>query len=407
MKRVLVTLNQVNRIIQENFKRRLFEEDVKIKEKSDFESVGLGGVNNPEDVKHIIDLFSHEKVGMAKEIQDVIKKCSSEEKTLSSTETTPVSTDTKSPSSSDKSVSDLVDAIVSSDSKSTTSTTSSDTANKSYSETSDIDYTAIGNCADFHNLIGSYQKDKVFSTGFSDSRIDTGQATINTLYGEILGFANIAQVNVADIKELNSNEKIVLKVLKEKGFTDEGSAAVMGVVGGESGFQTFKELSYSTTSNDRIRNIFSSKLGNKSDAELNKLKQSDEAFFNAVYGGMYGNLPNEGYKYVGRGFNGITFKGNYEAAQKCTGIGFVGNPELMEKPENAAAALACYFDTSSVKNATDLEKAFQEAYRRNAGGAYSFAVYANSQNTVNKVGIPLKWAKAQKYYKKIKETPTT
>jgi hypothetical protein len=93
MKKVLVTLNQVNRIVQENFKRRLFEEASKIEQKSDFQSVGKGGVNKPEDVKHVLDLFSHEKVGMAKEVQDVITKCSSKTKSTSSTETTPAPTD--------------------------------------------------------------------------------------------------------------------------------------------------------------------------------------------------------------------------------------------------------------------------------------------------------------------------
>lgn len=171
MKKVLVTLNQVNRIVQENFKRRLFEEAVKISEKSDFQSVGQGGVNKPEDVKHILDLFSHEKVGMAKEVQDVIAKCSPKGKTSSSTETTPASTDTKSPS-------ELLNAITSSSTKSTTSAPS---------ETSDIDYAAIGKCTDFYNFIGDYQKTKVFSSGFSDSRIDPNMDTISKLYSIILG----------------------------------------------------------------------------------------------------------------------------------------------------------------------------------------------------------------------------
>jgi predicted chitinase len=205
---------------------------------------------------------------------------------------------------------------------------------------------------------------------------------------------------INDITSLNDNENIVLKQLKKDGFTDEATAAVMGVVGGESGFKTFKEASYKTTANSRIRAIFGSKLGNMSDSELDKLKQSDEAFFNKVYGGMYGNAPNEGYKYVGRGFNGITFQGNYKAAQECTGIGFLDNPELMEKPENAAKALSCYF--KKVKDINDFEKAFQETYRQNAGPGNTWEFYANNSNPVNVVGIPLKKGKAKEYYKKIK-----
>jgi predicted chitinase len=203
------------------------------------------------------------------------------------------------------------------------------------------------------------------------------------------------------ITELNDNENIVFKQLKEDGFTDEATAAVMGVVGGESGFKTFKEASYRTTGNDRIRAIFPSKLGKYSDEQLNSIKQSDEAFFNAVYGGMYGNAPNEGWKYVGRGFNGITFKGNYEAAKKCTGIDFVGQPELMEDPKYAAKALSCYF--KAVKDISDFEQAFRETFRQNAGPGNSWEYYANSTNPVAVQGIPLKRGKAQQYYKKIKE----
>jgi predicted chitinase len=201
------------------------------------------------------------------------------------------------------------------------------------------------------------------------------------------------------IKEFNANEQIVFNQLKEDGFTDEASAAVMGVVGGESGFKTFKEASYRNTANSRIRAIFPSKLGKYSDEQLNSIKQSDEAFFNAVYGGMYGNAPNEGWKYVGRGFNGITFKGNYEAAKKCTGIDFVSNPELMEDPKYAAKALSCYFKV--IKDINNFEQAFREAFRQNAGPGNSWEYYANSTNPVAVTGIPLKRGKAQQYYNKI------
>lgn len=198
---------------------------------------------------------------------------------------------------------------------------------------------------------------------------------------------------------LNTNEQIVYDQLTKDGFTKEAAAAVMGVVGGESGFQSLKELSYRTTDNNRIRAIFGTRLNSYSDAALTVLKQSDENFFNAVYGGIGGNASNEGYKYVGRGFNGITFKGNYQAAQNCTGINFVTNPELMEKPTYAAKALSCYF--KGIKNISDLEKAFQEAYRQNAGPAYSFNYYAASSNPVHAVGIPLKRKKAQEYFGKL------
>lgn len=194
----------------------------------------------------------------------------------------------------------------------------------------------------------------------------------------------------------NANEQIVYNTLIGEGFSKESAAAIMGVVGGESAFLTLKETSYRNTDNERIRNIFPSRLGNASDSYLNQLKQSDYDFFNAVYGGLYGNAANEGYKYVGRGFNGITFKSNYQNAKNKTGIDFVNSPELMENPTYAAKALASYFD--NMKNYDDLELAFQKAYVNNAGPAYPFSYYQASWNPVHQTGIPLKRSKAQYYY---------
>jgi len=253
------------------------------------------------------------------------------------------------------------------------------------------------------NTIKSFQAKKGLpETGKVD------HATYNVLFG---GKAPATKKSKSNVKsgELNTNEKIALDQLILDGYTWEATAAVMGVIGGESGFQMFKEAGYKNTSNSRIRAIFGSRVAKLSDSELDELKQSDEAFFNKVYGGtrdkngkvkeFHGNAPDEGYKYVGRGFNGITFKGNYKAAEDCTKIKFVDNPELMEEPENAAKALSCYF--KKIKNISDFEKAFQEAFRFNAGPGKSFEYYASSNNPVAVHGIPLKRKKAQEYYQKI------
>jgi predicted chitinase len=194
--------------------------------------------------------------------------------------------------------------------------------------------------------------------------------------------------------KLNPIEQMVKETLLSKGFTKTATAAVMGVVGGESAFKMFKETSYRNTDNRRIKSIFS-KTKKLSDEALNKLKSDDKAFFDFVYGGMYGNAPDEGYKYVGRGFNGITFKANYQVAATATGIDFVGQPELMEVPENAALALANYF--KSVKDMTELEPTFKEAYRINAGIGHTFEFYAKSTNAAHVDGIPRKRAKASYY----------
>jgi predicted chitinase len=243
------------------------------------------------------------------------------------------------------------------------------------------------------NVIKAFQAKKGLpETGKVD------HVTYNVLFG---GEAPTTKKSKSNVKsgELDTNEKIALDQLILDGYTREAAAAVMGVVGGESGFQMFKEASYKNTDNSRIRAIFSRKLGKMSNSDLDTLKKSDEAFFNAVYGGEAGNAPDEGYKYIGRGFNGITFKGNYKDAEKCTAIKFVDNPKLMEEPENAAKALSCYF--KKIKNITDFEDAYKQAFLQNAGPAYEWEDLLKSKNPVVRDGIPLKRKKAKEYYQKI------
>jgi predicted chitinase len=205
---------------------------------------------------------------------------------------------------------------------------------------------------------------------------------------------------------LNSNEILVYSQLKADGYTKEAIAAVMGVVGGESGFNYLVEFSYLTTDNSALRNIFAAFVG-QSDSFINQCKTSDYNFFNCVYGGGAGNSPTEGYKYRGRGFNGITFKDNYTYVkngilqQYGTDIDLLGQPEKLEQPEIAAKALSYWF--RMVKGYNNLESAFQEAYRQNAGPGYSFAVYQASTNLVHVGGIPRKRGYAQNYYNLINQ----
>ena len=111
-------------------------------------------------------------------------------------------------------------------------------------------------------------------------------------------------------------------------------------------------------------------------------------FWDVVYGGKYGNTePGDGSKYRGRGFNGITFKSNYENLQriydrsgaKVGNINIVKNPELLEKPEVAAEFAVLYFmDTfkrhgKDVNSYTDLESAVTDYVQANAGWGTSLA----------------------------------
>jgi len=149
---------------------------------------------------------------------------------------------------------------------------------------------------------------------------------------------------------------IILKYLNKHGITNPVvQKAILATIGKESGFTATKEASYKTTSPSRIRQVFGSRFAGMSDEEINSVKQDDTAFWEKVYGGEWGrkNLgntqPGDGAKYLGRGFNGITGRGNYQTYTNMlrkagSNVDLISNPEILEKsPEASAEVNALYF----------------------------------------------------------------
>jgi putative chitinase len=154
--------------------------------------------------------------------------------------------------------------------------------------------------------------------------------------------------NTMFISTLNKAQKEVIRLIIDSlvkfGVTNKFmQAAVLAVVSKETGFTPVSEISYKNTSNARIRQIFEGYVSGLTDEQLNALKSDDEAFFNRVYGGRYGNAANEGYKYRGRGLNGITFKSLYQKMQKYTSENIVDNPDLVNRLDIAIDLLCGYF----------------------------------------------------------------
>ena len=140
-----------------------------------------------------------------------------------------------------------------------------------------------------------------------------------------------------------SNQEIVAKVLQDAGITNKYAlASAMAIIQKESGFNPRSETTYSKTSNNRIRSIFS-KTKTLSDEALTKLKSNDFDFFNFVYGGKYGNSSKEGYKFRGRGLNQLTFKSNYIKYGRLTKTDLVNNPDLANDIKVASNVVAQYF----------------------------------------------------------------
>ena len=151
--------------------------------------------------------------------------------------------------------------------------------------------------------------------------------------------------------------------------------AILGVIGKESGFIPQVEKGYGGTSSARIRMIFGNRVSrqNLPDGKtIDQLKADDEAFFNHVYGpefySKYGNVdPGDGYKYRGRGFNQITFRGTYKK------YGLEGNPESLNDPATAARVavefLAKRLDRIGGRDQQpeNLNSAVEKAAQANAG----------------------------------------
>ncbi len=156
-------------------------------------------------------------------------------------------------------------------------------------------------------------------------------------------------------------------------------SALLANIEKESGFKPRSEnlAAYGKTSNERIRQIFTTRVTGLSDEELTKIKQDPVAFGDLVYGmntklgqGMGHTQPGDGYKYRGRGFIQITGKNNYAAFGKMIGEDLVGNPDKANEPF-VAAKIAAAFVVKGLRNKLDFSSMAEanRAVTQAVGGA--------------------------------------
>lgn len=162
------------------------------------------------------------------------------------------------------------------------------------------------------------------------------------------------------------NINMIIDKLKKKGITDPiVQAGILSTIGKESGFVPKNEIGYCKTDDSRIVSIFSNR-GRK----CKKYKCDDEQFFDCVYGKDSGvrlgnTQPGDGYKYRGRGFNGITGRANYRK------YGYENNPEDLNDPDGAADAMINFLapEGSSLNNKfKTADEALKYFVTKNAGG---------------------------------------
>jgi predicted chitinase len=142
-----------------------------------------------------------------------------------------------------------------------------------------------------------------------------------------------------------ANIDLIIARMKVKGITNQFTqAAILAVASKESAFLPHSESSYAHTDNARIRSIFGKRLAQYDEAHLTALKADYNAFFDAVYGlAQYGQTATEGHLYVGRGFNQVTFKGNYRMVGEGVGVDLIAHPERLNEPLIASDALIYFF----------------------------------------------------------------
>ena len=144
-------------------------------------------------------------------------------------------------------------------------------------------------------------------------------------------------INMSYVDTLSAEQKRNMALIKDEavkgGITNPYSiAAILSIVSKESQFIPQSEnLNYSAK---RLQEVF-----DLSSSRANQLAGKPKEIGDAVYGGRYGNAANEGYKYRGRGFNQLTFKGNYEDYGKRINEDIVSNPDKVNDPKTAAKVL--------------------------------------------------------------------
>jgi len=169
-----------------------------------------------------------------------------------------------------------------------------------------------------------------------------------------------------------------IQEMEKMGITNPNTQiGILSVIGKESGFTAVKEKGYCQTNDSRIVSVF----GNRG-KKCKSLKCDDKQFFECVYGKDSGvrlgnTQPGDGWKYIGRGLNGITGRGNYKKYGQMIGVDLENNPELLEKPEIAAKAAIAFFlkgkDPKTLPNFTDKESAIKYFADVNAGKKSDFS----------------------------------
>lgn len=134
-------------------------------------------------------------------------------------------------------------------------------------------------------------------------------------------------------------------------------AAFLGQFGHETMGWTRLVENTNYTTPERLMKVFPSKFPTLFLAKMYVGKPVNIA--NRVYANRYGNgdeKSGDGYRYRGRGGCHLTFKDNYIAFYKATGVDVVQHPEFLEEPWYAVLAAAWYWDSRKINTLVDKQQ---------------------------------------------------
>jgi predicted chitinase len=200
------------------------------------------------------------------------------------------------------------------------------------------------------------------------------------------------------LSNFNSQQKEIINLLidemNKSGIRNPfAQIGILSVIDKESGFKTYKEIGYGNTSDERIKSIF----GNRG-VKCKHLKKDNPSFFECVYGYKSGvslgnDRPGDGWKYVGRGLNGLTGKYNYKKYGDMIGVDLVSNPELLEQPRISAKVALAFFTrgkpVSSFPNFKTKEEAVNYFADLNAGKPNATFGRGKAMSSSTKFGVTI------------------
>lgn len=102
-------------------------------------------------------------------------------------------------------------------------------------------------------------------------------------------------------------------------------------------------------------------------------KANQNMIANIVYGGAYGiknlgnNQPEDGSRFIGRGFIQITGRANYSALSKDTKIDYVKNPDLLLTEADAMISALWFWKKNNINRFADADDIKQVTRRINGG----------------------------------------